>query len=220
MKFFVKTIYLIFIILIGFLPTNKIASKENKFNYKKEDISNYFYGNISLKKNYIKESYKYLNEVKKYEPEIFTCCQNSIETEYKDKDFIRLNNEQFSQCQEKSIDYAVMERTDHAVVVPLDTYWSDIGSWDKLFEINKKDKNGNIYQGDVLANNVNNSYILSTNRLISAVGVSDLVIVVNATGALSSDREDTTSTWDKPKADTASEKLAVTEDPLTLTDID
>jgi len=64
MKFFVKTIYLIFIILIGFLPTNKIASKENKFNYKKEDISNYFYGNISLKKNYIKESYKYLNEVK------------------------------------------------------------------------------------------------------------------------------------------------------------
>jgi len=120
---------------------------------------------------------RYLNELKKYEPEIFTCCQNSIETEYKDKDFIRLNNEQFSQCQEKSIDYAVMERTDHAVVVPLDTYWSDIGSWDKLFEINKKDKNGNIYQGDVLANNVNNSYILSTNRLISAVGVSDLVIV-------------------------------------------
>ena len=81
----------------------------------------------------------YLNELKKYEPEIFTCCKNSFEIEYRDNDFIRLNNDEFSQCPKKSIDYAVMERTEHGVVVPLNTYWSDIGSWSKLSHIKTKD---------------------------------------------------------------------------------
>ena len=119
----------------------------------------------------------YLNELKKFEPEIFKCCKNSFRTEYRDNDFIRLKNDTFSQCQNKSIDYAVMEQTEHGVVVPLNTYWSDVGSWDRLLEIKTKDHNGNFCQGDVLIDNVKNSYIHSSNRLISVVGVSDLVVV-------------------------------------------
>jgi len=131
----------------------------------------------------------YLNELKKYEPEIFTCCKNSFETEYIDNDFIRLNNDEFSQCPEKSIDYAVLERTKHGVVVPLNTYWSDIGSWSKLWKIKTKDSNGNVCEGDVLLDNVRNTYVHSSNRLIAAVGVSDLVIIETKDAVLITEKQ-------------------------------
>ena len=131
----------------------------------------------------------YLNELKKYEPEIFTYCKNSFETEYRDNDFIRLNNDEFSQCPKKSIDYAVMERTKNAVVVPLNTYWSDIGSWDMLWKIKTKDSNGNVCKGDILLDNVRNSYLHSSNRLISAIGVSNLVIIETKDAVLIIDKQ-------------------------------
>jgi len=132
----------------------------------------------------------YLDELKKYEPEVFTCCKNSFETEYRDNDFIRLNNDKFSQCPEKSIDYGVMERTEYGAVVPLNTYWSDIGSWDKLWDIKTKDSNGNVCEGDVLLDNVRNTYVHSSNRLISAVGVSDLVIIETKDAILIAEKQD------------------------------
>ena len=131
----------------------------------------------------------YLNELKKYEPEIFTCCKNSFEIEYRDNDFIRLNNDEFSQCPKKSIDYAGMERTEHGVVVPLNTYWSDIGSWSKLSHIKTKDSNGNICEGDVLLDNVRNTYVHSSNRLIAALGVSDLVIIETKDAVLITEKQ-------------------------------
>jgi mannose-1-phosphate guanylyltransferase len=131
----------------------------------------------------------YLNELKKYEPEIFTCCKNSFEIEYRDNDFIRLNNDEFSQCPKKSIDYAVMERTEHGVVVPLNTYWSDIGSWSKLSHIKTKDSNGNICEGDVLLDNVRNTYVHSSNRLIAALGVSDLVLIETKDAVLITEKQ-------------------------------
>ena len=157
-----------------YFDIKSFTEKPNEKNAKKYiQLGNYLW-NTGM---FMFKASVYLNELKKFEPEIFKCCKNSFRTEYRDNNFIRLNNDTFSQCKNKSIDYAVMERTEHGVVVPLNTYWCDVGSWDRLLEIKTKDHNGNFCQGDVLIDNVKNSYIHSSNRLISVVGVSDLVIV-------------------------------------------
>jgi mannose-1-phosphate guanylyltransferase/mannose-6-phosphate isomerase len=120
----------------------------------------------------------YLDELEKHEPEIHSACKKSCQTEYQDLDFIRLNEKEFLSCPSQSIDYAVMERTNKAVMVTLDAGWNDVGSWSALWDSQPKDKNNNLIVGDVVLNKVNNSYIHSaSNRLVSAIGVSDLVIV-------------------------------------------
>ncbi len=120
----------------------------------------------------------YLDELEKHEPEILSTCKKSCQTEYYDLDFIRLNEKEFLSCPSQSIDYAVMERTNNAVMVTLDAAWNDVGSWSALWDSQPKDKNNNLIVGDVVLNKVSNSYIHSaSNRLVSAIGVSDLVIV-------------------------------------------
>ena len=119
----------------------------------------------------------YLNELKKYEPEIFTICKKSCVNPPKDLDFIRLDNEEFYKCPNKSIDYAVMEKTNNGVVVPFDGSWSDIGSWEALWSSKVKDSNNNVSEGDVVLKKVQNSYIHSSNRLIVANNISDLIII-------------------------------------------
>lgn len=119
----------------------------------------------------------YLDELKKYEPEILSSCKESLSTNQRDFDFIRLKNDIFNNCPSRSIDYAIMEKTTNSIVVPLSSPWSDIGSWESLWDIKTKDINGNVMEGDVIFEEVKNSYALSSNRLISAIGVEDLVIV-------------------------------------------
>ena len=120
----------------------------------------------------------YLDELEKYEPEILSTCKKSCQNEYRDLDFIRLNKEEFLSCPSQSIDYAVMERTNNAVMVTLDAAWNDVGSWSALWDSQPKDKNNNLVVGDVILNKVNNSYIHSASKcLVSAIGVSDLIIV-------------------------------------------
>ena len=119
----------------------------------------------------------YLNELEKYEPEILASCKKSFQPEEKDFDFIRLNNDEFLKCKEKSIDFAVMEHTQNSIIVPLDANWSDIGSWSSLVDVKAKDKNGNVIEGDVIIDEVFDTYLSSSNRLISAIGVSNLVII-------------------------------------------
>ena len=119
----------------------------------------------------------YLKELKKYEPEIYSSCIKSFNKVNKDLDFIRTDKVEFLKCPSKSIDYAVMEKTNDAFVVPLKTKWSDVGSWESLWTEKTKDKNNNVTKGDVILNNVNNSYVHSTSRLITVSEISDLVII-------------------------------------------
>jgi len=119
----------------------------------------------------------FLSELEKYEPDIYNICKKSCIEETKDLDFIRLNNEEFNECPNKSIDYAVMERTKVGAVVPFKGSWSDIGSWASLWESKPKDKNNNVSDGDVILSKVKNSYIHSSNRLIAANDLSDMVII-------------------------------------------
>jgi mannose-1-phosphate guanylyltransferase/mannose-6-phosphate isomerase len=88
-----------------------------------------------------------------------------------------VDEQAFSGCPENSIDYAVMEKTDKAVVLPLDTAWSDVGSWSALWDIAEKDAAGNVCQGDVINHDCVNTYIRSEKKLIAALGVEELVIV-------------------------------------------
>ncbi|MHA2939537.1 mannose-1-phosphate guanylyltransferase/mannose-6-phosphate isomerase [Vibrio sp. RC27] len=119
----------------------------------------------------------FLEELEKHRPDILAACQEADKTAYPDLDFIRLDKDVFSLCPDESIDYAVMEPTDKAVVVPMDANWSDVGSWSSLWEVNEKDQHGNAIRGDVLIENVSNSYLYSDNKLVTAVGVDGLIIV-------------------------------------------
>ena len=120
---------------------------------------------------------RYLEELKKHRPDIYEACQLSVKDISKDNDFVRINRAAFDECPSDSVDYAVMEKTDDAVVVPMDAGWSDIGSWSSLWDISEKDGHGNAAYGDVRFHKTNNSYIRTDGKLVAAIGVDDLVIV-------------------------------------------
>ncbi|HIF9155051.1 TPA: mannose-1-phosphate guanylyltransferase/mannose-6-phosphate isomerase [Photobacterium damselae] len=120
---------------------------------------------------------RYLAELEKYAPEILVACQAAMDNSRVDLDFTRLDKAMFMTCPDDSIDYAVMEKTQDAVVVPMDANWSDVGSWSALWEVNEKDASGNATRGDVLVENTTNSYIYSQDKLVATVGVEDLVVV-------------------------------------------
>ncbi len=94
-----------------------------------------------------------------------------------DLDFIRVDRDKFSLCPSESIDYAVMENTDDAIVVPMDAEWSDVGSWSSLWDISDKDVNGNAVSGDLISFNSYNNFIKAEDKLVALVGVNDLVLV-------------------------------------------
>ena len=120
---------------------------------------------------------RYLEELKRHRPDIYEACQLSMEDTSKDNDFLRVNELAFDACPIESIDYAEMEKTDDAVVVPMDAGWSDIGSWSSLWDISEKEGNGNATCGDVMIHESHNSYIRTDEKLVAAIGVDDLVIV-------------------------------------------
>ena len=120
---------------------------------------------------------RYLEELKKFRPDIYEACSASIVGMVSDLDFLRVNEDKFKACPSESIDYAVMEKTADAVVVPMDAGWCDIGSWSSLWDISDKDGNGNASQGDVLLHNSSDCYVRADKKLVAAVGLKDLVIV-------------------------------------------
>ncbi|MDY0041796.1 MAG: sugar phosphate nucleotidyltransferase [Desulforhabdus sp.] len=93
----------------------------------------------------------YLKELEKFAPVMLAACRKALDKAGHDLDFVRLEAEAFESCPADSIDYAVMEKTTDAVVVPLDAGWSDVGSWSALWEIGEKDEKGNVVTGDVVA---------------------------------------------------------------------
>ncbi len=132
---------------------------------------------------------RYLEELEKFQPEIFSICKSSILKKREDSDFIRINPDIFEKCPNKSIDYAVMENTSDAVVVPMNTKWSDVGSWSSLWEIGEKDNNGNVKRGDVIIYDTCNSYIDSDNQLVTVIGLANIVLVVTKDAVLLADKD-------------------------------
>ncbi len=123
-------------------------------------------------------------ELDEFQPELMTACRDSVSTSKRDMTFTRLNEATFATSPAISIDHALMEKTATAAVVTADIGWNDIGSWTALWEIGARDEHGNVTLGDVVLRDVENSYARSENRLISAIGVRDLVIVETADAVL------------------------------------
>lgn len=122
----------------------------------------------------------YLQELEKFNPAMLEACRRALSAAKTDMDFVRINKELFAACPSDSIDYAVMEKTDKAVVIQLDADWNDVGSWSALWDVTDKDKSGNAINGDVLTVDTENSYIHAGSRLVAAIGVQGLVIIETA----------------------------------------
>ena len=120
---------------------------------------------------------RYLEELQKFRPDIYASCVASADELESDLDFLRVNKEIFEKCPSESIDYAVMEKTADAVVVPMDAGWSDIGSWSSLWDVSEKDQDGNVTHGDVIVHNTKDCYVRTDSKLVTAVGLDDIVIV-------------------------------------------
>lgn len=130
----------------------------------------------------------YLAELERHAPAIVAACRAACDDLRADLDFVRVAREPFLAAPGDSVDYAVMEPTDRAVVVPLDAGWSDVGSWDALLDVQPADASGNVIRGDVLTEDVSGSLIYSESRLVAALGIRNHVIVETADAVLVADR--------------------------------
>lgn len=126
----------------------------------------------------------YLRELSRLQPDMVTACEQAIERGRDDLDFFRLDAEAFTSISGQSIDYAVMEHTGDAAVVPADIGWNDIGSWSALWEIGAKDAHGNVKLGETITEDTQDCYLRSDGGLLTTVGVRDLLVVATADAVL------------------------------------
>ncbi len=123
---------------------------------------------------------QFLEELEQFNPDMITHCRLAVTEAHTDLDFVRLGEEAFGASPSDSIDYALMEKTSNAVVVPLDAGWSDVGNWGSLHASKESDENNNVTVGDVVLEGCDNCYAHATTRMVAAVGLSDHVIVETA----------------------------------------
>jgi mannose-1-phosphate guanylyltransferase/mannose-6-phosphate isomerase len=119
----------------------------------------------------------YLDELGRLQPEMLASCRKAHTGAERDLDFVRLERAAFESCRADSIDYAVMEKTDHAAVVPLAAGWSDVGSWTSLQDALPSDADGNVMRGDVVAEASKDCLLYSTQRLVATVGLEGHVVI-------------------------------------------
>jgi mannose-1-phosphate guanylyltransferase/mannose-1-phosphate guanylyltransferase/mannose-6-phosphate isomerase len=133
----------------------------------------------------------FLDELERLRPDIVAACRQALAEASRDADFIRLGKAAFAACATDSIDYAVMEHTHCAAVVPAAMGWSDVGSWDALWEMSVKDDQGNSIAGNVIAEDTRNCYLRSEAGLVAAIGIEDLVVVATADAVMLAPRNRT-----------------------------
>ena len=151
-----------------------------------------------------------LKEIALHAPEIIPAVREAIEKSRRDLDFIRLDGESFARAPNISIDYAVMERTERAVLVPCAIGWNDVGSWSSLWETQKQDEQGNVLRGDVIVHDTTGSFVHSDKRLTALLGVHDLVVVTTKDAVLVTDKphaQDVKAIVDRLKSDNRSEPV-------------
>ncbi|MFM6991722.1 MAG: mannose-1-phosphate guanylyltransferase/mannose-6-phosphate isomerase [Rhodoferax sp.] len=143
----------------------------------------------------------WLNAIKACRPDIFSACEAAIAGGVADGDFVRIDKQAFAACPSDSIDYAVMERLagdgkanaglPPGVVIPMSAGWSDVGSWDALWQVMPKGEAGNVAQGDVMLQDCANTLAISSSRLVACVGLTDLIVVETADAVLVAHKEQT-----------------------------
>jgi len=133
-----------------------------------------FYWNSGM---FLFKASRYLAELKTHRPDILAACEESMVSAQRDLDFIRVDKVAFEACPDDSVDYAVMEKTSDAVVVPMNCGWSDVGSWSALWEVSDKDVNGNAFTGDVMDIDTKNSFVYTQEKLVAIIGLDDIAVV-------------------------------------------
>jgi mannose-1-phosphate guanylyltransferase/mannose-6-phosphate isomerase len=131
----------------------------------------------------------FLDELKRLEPAMYTACADALAKARRDTDFVRLHAPSFRRARNDSIDYAVMEKTDKAALVPLDAGWNDVGSWSFLDSLPKSDERGNLARGDVMMEDCEGSLVHASGRLVAMVGVRDQVVIETQDAVLITTRE-------------------------------
>jgi len=157
----------------GFI-INQFAEKPDQETAQYYLDSNEYYWNSGM---FLFRASSYLEELRRFHPDMVDLCERALSGSEVDADFIRVAKDIFLSCPSDSIDYAVMEKTDRAAVVPLDAGWSDVGSWSALWDISEKNIEGNVLQGDAVAEGISNTLVRAEHRLVAAVGVENLIIV-------------------------------------------
>ncbi len=130
-----------------------------------------------------------LKELERFCPKIIDCCKKSINNSKYDLDFQRLDKNEFNKCPNISIDIGVMEKTSDGFVIPLDAGWSDIGSWESIWDNSEKNQDNNVIKGNVLIKDTKNSYLRSQERLIVGIGLDNLVVIETNDAILISDKK-------------------------------
>jgi len=132
---------------------------------------------------------QFLEELERYQPDIVAACRQALAKARRDLDFLRLDEKAFADCPSDSIDYAVMEHTRAAAMVKADIGWNDIGAWSAIWEVGDRDEFGNVKQGDVWLDGVENSLVRAESRMVAAIGVKNVVIVETSDAVLIVDRD-------------------------------
>ncbi len=158
---------------VGVRAVDRFVEKPDLATAEQYVASGEYYWNSGM---FLFKASRYLQELEALQPAILAACREALDKASRDSDFIRLDTEAFAASPNDSIDYAVMEKTADAAVVPLDAGWNDVGSWSALWEVSDKDADGNACHGDVIALDCRNSYAYG-NRLIAMVGLEDVVVV-------------------------------------------
>jgi mannose-1-phosphate guanylyltransferase len=139
---------------------------------------------------------RYLNALKSDRPDIYDACEKATHIHNHDLDFIRVDQSAFLACPSESIDYAVMEKADNAVVIPMDAAWSDLGNFEALWQEADKDCSNNALLGDVIVNNTSDSLIHSEGTLVTTIGVKNLVVIATKDAVLVADKQNASNVKD------------------------
>ncbi|PIZ04799.1 MAG: mannose-1-phosphate guanylyltransferase/mannose-6-phosphate isomerase [Gammaproteobacteria bacterium CG_4_10_14_0_8_um_filter_38_16] len=168
----------------GFL-VDQFIEKPNSMNAETYVKNNYLW-NSGI---FVFSAKQYLAELMQFNPDIIDCCEAALKSGCADLDFLRLDAQALQRCPSDSVDYAVMEKTKQAAVIPVSMGWSDIGSWSALHELSEKDSNGNCVIGDVVQLDTSNSYLRSEKRMIAALGLKDCIVIETADAILAAHKD-------------------------------
>ncbi|WP_368562552.1 mannose-1-phosphate guanylyltransferase/mannose-6-phosphate isomerase [Pseudoxanthomonas sp. UTMC 1351] len=158
---------------LGVRAVERFVEKPNMATAQEYVASGEYFWNSGM---FLFKASRYLEELKTLQPAMLSACEQALAKATRDTDFIRLDADAFAASPSDSIDYAVMEKTADAVMIPLDAGWSDVGSWSALWEVSDKDASGNAHHGDVIEIDCRDTYAYGT-RLIAMVGLQDVVVV-------------------------------------------
>jgi mannose-1-phosphate guanylyltransferase/mannose-6-phosphate isomerase len=169
----------------GISPIASFTEKPNAAVAQQYVDSGEYYWNSGM---FLFQARAFLDELTAYAPAIYKVCTEAYQGIEQDLDFLRIPEKIFAACPSNSIDYAVMEKTAKAMVVPTDAGWSDLGSWGSLWEISDKDSNSNMTVGDVVLQDVSDSYVRSESRLVSVLGMKNCIVVETPDAVLVADK--------------------------------